>query len=241
MRISVLSIGLIPLALMAGTVAYAQTARPIQLDSKEPSEMIVQRDSDFALLAWNPELKKWIEVFSGAGDYKLGSTSQGSFANIVNGGYLWRWDGSRYVPEIPRDDIPELVDLPHNIADAIAKKDGVNVPSTTGAVSYVDADGSTVFYAVLDQDSSTCLGDGTVCTGIIVRDGKPGNDVGAAVGYGYRISQETNAAKHRYLEQGTPDSVIVQDADSGNIIRRIEPKPVKISDMQPAAPTDSQE
>lgn len=236
MRISTLSTGFSVLVMMMGTVVHSEVLDRVQLDQQTPQEVVIKKAQGFAMLVWNQDLKKWIEVFTGAGKYQIGEVAEGTFADITNGDYVWSWDGARYVPRIPRNEIPKLAPISQEVADAVSAATKVSVTTATGAVFYDDADGSRVQFVVLDQNYETCAMGGTVCGGIVVRDGKPGADLGAAVGYGFRIALDANDAGHRYIEQGVIDGIIVQDVDSAAVIRRVDPAPVKISDEQPDPP-----
>lgn len=214
---------------------------PVQLDARPPAELLVgYGEGDYALIAWNPDLKKWIEVFHLATGEppQIGDLAEGKFADVTGGGYLWQWNGKGYVPRIPRASIPPTVPASDEARAVAAAALGTRVPTGTGAIHYKDADGTDAQFLILDQSAENCTGDGLICSGMVLHGDRAGPDIGAAVGYGYRIASQTNAANHRLIEQGTTDAIIWQDADSGEIVGGINAMPVRISPFQPDAPGD---
>jgi len=214
----------------------AETVEQVQLDMREPSERIVSRGEQSAVLVWNPELKNWIELFSGASPITVSPPKAGSFADLRSGQFVWVWEAGRYVPRLPANPPVEYSDVDQATLEAVREFVDATVPPSTGAVVYDDKDGSKVQFVVLDQNGETCMMDGLVCRGVLVRDGKLAGEVAATVGYGFRISDVTNQQGHRLIEQGGESAVRFIDPDTGELVYSLEAAEVKISPFQPDPP-----
>lgn len=208
----------------------------VQLDMREPSERIISRGEQSAVLVWNPELKNWIELFVGASPITIGSPKTGGFADLRSGQFIWVWEGGRYVPRLPANPPLDYSDLDAETLEAVRAFAGAAVPPSTGAVAYDDKDGSNVQFVVLDQNGETCMMDGLVCRGVVVRDGEIAGEVAATVGYGFRISEVTNQRGHRLIEQGSEAAIRFIDPDTGELVHSLEAAEVKISPFQPDPP-----
>ena len=220
-----------------GTAPLSQEA--VDLDQRGAQELVLHYpDAGFTLVAWNPELRKWIEVFSGSGSFKIGNPAADimGFSAIELDGVAWTWSGSHYVARIPDASIPALGDISVETLKVVAEFLSVDVPPSTGGISYADVDGSQVNYVILDQSMTTCVMDGLICSGVVVRNGVAERDIGATVGLGYRISDQLNASGRKLIEQVGPDGILSLDPDSGEVFASLAPKEVRISPYQPETP-----